>query len=49
VADAFLILGFGLVVVGVGLASIPAALCLAGVVLFVAGGLQKAADTRRES
>lgn len=42
VADAFLILGFVLVIAGVALWSVPAALCVAGVVLFVAGGLEKA-------
>ena len=37
-ADAFLILGFILIVVGVGLVSIPAALIVAGTLLFLAGG-----------
>lgn len=43
-AHAFLIVGFGLVVTGVALVSVPAALCVAGVVVFVAGGLQARAD-----
>jgi len=41
-ADAFLIVGFGLVVAGVALWSIPAALIVAGVVLFLSGGAMKA-------
>ena len=45
-ADAFLILGFLLIVVGVGLFSVPAALIVAGVVLFLAGG--QAYMARRE-
>jgi hypothetical protein len=45
-ADAFLIVGFGLFVAGVALVSIPAACCVAGAVVFVTGGLQKIADRR---
>jgi hypothetical protein len=37
-ADAFLILGFLLVVIGVGLLSVPVALIVAGTLLFLAGG-----------
>ena len=37
-ADAFLLLGFLLIVVGVGLLSLPAALIVAGTLLFLAGG-----------
>lgn len=33
-------------VAGVALWSVPAALCVAGAVVFVTGGLQKAADRR---
>lgn len=40
----FMVSGFALVVVGVGLWSVPAACIVAGVVLFVSGGL---ASTRR--
>jgi cytochrome c-type biogenesis protein CcmH/NrfF len=47
-ADAFLFVGFGLFVAGVALWSIPAALCVAGAVVFVTGRLQKRADTRGE-
>ena len=35
-----MVAGFGLAVVGVALWSVPAAFCVAGVVLFVAGGLE---------
>lgn len=45
-ADVLLIVGFLLVVAGVGLWSIPAALCVAGVVLFVAGGLMSQRERR---
>lgn len=47
VADAFLLIGFGLFVAGVALWSVPAALCVSGVVLFVAGGLEKAREGRQ--
>jgi len=43
-AAAFLVLGFALVIVGVGLESVPAALTLAGIVLFVSGGLELRRD-----
>lgn len=46
-ADAFLLIGFGLFVAGVALWSVPAALCVSGVVLFVAGGLEKAREGRQ--
>lgn len=36
--QAFMVLGFLLTVVGVGLWSVPAACIVAGVVLFVSGG-----------
>lgn len=40
-ADAFLVIGFGLFVAGVALVSVPASLCVAGAVLFLAGGVAK--------
>lgn len=36
-ADAFLVLGFGLIVVGVALLSVPAACIVAGTILLLAG------------
>jgi len=41
-AEAFLIGGFLLAVIGVGLWSVPAACIVAGVVMFIAGGREMA-------
>jgi len=48
-ATAFLIIGFLLVIVGIGLWSIPAALVVAGVVLFISGGLDLRAERKPRS
>jgi len=47
VSVAFQLVGFVLVVIGVGLWSVPAACVVAGLVLFVAGGLEHARAGRK--
>lgn len=41
IAIAFQIVGFGLVITGIACWSVPAALVVAGVVMFIAGGLEQ--------
>lgn len=48
-STAFLIVGFLLLVVGVGLWSLPAAFTVAGLLLFIAGGLDLTRGRRTAS
>ena len=45
-ATATMIAGFGLAVLGLGLWSVPLALVVGGLVLFVSGGLEHRAEQR---
>lgn len=44
-ANMFIIVGFLLALLGIGLWSVPAACLVAGIILFVAGGLDQARKT----
>lgn len=48
-ATLFMSIGFVLAVIGLGMLSVPAALVIAGVTLFISGGLEHRAQQRKSN